>query len=58
MLDLYTKNVQRLLTREFPVPAVIWLGDGHPMTDNGKRQIAANLAHMLHGVLLIDKDAA
>lgn len=58
MLNMYSKPVQQLLDREHALPTIVWLGDGTPMRDDGKRQIAAHLAHMLHGVLLIDRDAA
>lgn len=59
MIDLYSPSVQALARAQHAhgLPMLVWLGDERP-TDPEVRVVAANLAHMLGGVLFIDENAA
>lgn len=54
--QLYTPGVRRVLELDTQgCPMVVWLGDDRP--DNVQdRVIAAHLAHMLKGTLIVDND--
>jgi hypothetical protein len=60
VIELYPPIARELAAaaHEEGLPLLAWLGDGEPVTDPERRVIAANLAHMFGGVLMVSKDAA
>lgn len=53
--QLYTPGVRRVLTLDTEgLPMVVWMGDGRPPSKD--RAVAAHLAHLLNGTLIVDND--
>lgn len=59
MLDDYPPVAQKLAAEAHRegMPVLVWLGDSKDRTPE-QLSIAANLAHMFGGVLIVDRDAA
>jgi hypothetical protein len=54
--QLYTPGVRRVLELDTRgLPMVVWMGQDRPPSKD--RAIAAHLAHLLNGTLIIDNDA-
>lgn len=60
MLDAYPPSARMLAEQQhaFGLPLLVWLGDDGPLRDPERRDIAAQLANLFGGVLLVDKSAA